>query len=164
MREVKRICPAGDGLLQNAILPQPVEAHGRWYDQLVQPERADCRRGGGCVPADQQMRVGTAGPAAAPVVGAVGDRLGDVLVQGTVEVFGTQTTLGQVHLVQQQCADLVSRQRVDPGQGDDQAQGRILQQTSALHASAEQAESFVRTAYAISDAANSRALPREESE
>ncbi|MGW0331750.1 MarR family winged helix-turn-helix transcriptional regulator [Streptomyces sp. NPDC003011] len=41
---------------------------------------------------------------------------------------------------------------------------RALEETSARDLSAQQAESFVRTAYAIADALNSRALPREESE
>ncbi len=44
------------------------------------------------------------------------------------------------------------------------AMWRALEETSALNLSAQQAESFVRTAYAITDAINSRALPREESE
>jgi tellurite resistance protein len=44
------------------------------------------------------------------------------------------------------------------------AMWRALEETSALNLSAQQAESFVRTAYAIADAINSRALPREESE
>ncbi|TRO56183.1 MarR family transcriptional regulator, partial [Streptomyces sp. IB201691-2A2] len=35
---------------------------------------------------------------------------------------------------------------------------------SARDLSAQQAESFVRTAYTIADAINSRTLPREESE
>ncbi|WP_329359743.1 MarR family winged helix-turn-helix transcriptional regulator [Streptomyces sp. NBC_01483] len=44
------------------------------------------------------------------------------------------------------------------------AMWRVLEETSALNLSAQQAESFVRIAYAIADAINSRALPREESE
>ncbi|NGO10053.1 winged helix-turn-helix transcriptional regulator [Streptomyces sp. HC44] len=44
------------------------------------------------------------------------------------------------------------------------AMWRALEETSAQNLSAQQAESFVRTAYAIADAINSRALPREESE
>jgi DNA-binding MarR family transcriptional regulator len=44
------------------------------------------------------------------------------------------------------------------------AMWRALEETSALNLSAQQAESFVRTAYAITDAINSRTLPREESE
>ncbi|MDQ0766891.1 MarR family winged helix-turn-helix transcriptional regulator [Streptomyces canus] len=44
------------------------------------------------------------------------------------------------------------------------AMWRALEETSARDLSAQQAESFVRTAYAIADAINSRALPREESE
>ena len=44
------------------------------------------------------------------------------------------------------------------------AMWRALEETSALNLSAQQAESFVRTAYAIADALNCRALPREESE
>ncbi|MCX4703963.1 MarR family winged helix-turn-helix transcriptional regulator [Streptomyces sp. NBC_01352] len=44
------------------------------------------------------------------------------------------------------------------------AMWRALEETSALNLSVQQAESFVRTAYAIADAINSRALPREESE
>ncbi|GAA2570340.1 hypothetical protein GCM10010304_05530 [Streptomyces roseoviolaceus] len=44
------------------------------------------------------------------------------------------------------------------------AMWRALEETSALNLSAQQAESFVRTAYAIADAINSRALPREECE
>ncbi|GGW45287.1 MarR family winged helix-turn-helix transcriptional regulator [Streptomyces caelestis] len=43
------------------------------------------------------------------------------------------------------------------------AMWRALEEISALNLSAQQAESFVRTAYAITDAINSRALPREES-
>ncbi|GAA3853828.1 hypothetical protein GCM10023084_05090 [Streptomyces lacrimifluminis] len=43
------------------------------------------------------------------------------------------------------------------------AMWRALEETSALNLSAQQAESFVRTAYAITDAINSHALPREES-
>ncbi|MGW0609941.1 MarR family winged helix-turn-helix transcriptional regulator [Streptomyces sp. NPDC002788] len=41
---------------------------------------------------------------------------------------------------------------------------RALEEASARNLSAQQAESFVRTACAIADAINSRALPREESE
>lgn len=44
------------------------------------------------------------------------------------------------------------------------AMWQALEETSALNLSAQQAESFVRTAYAITDAINSRALPREQSE
>jgi DNA-binding MarR family transcriptional regulator len=44
------------------------------------------------------------------------------------------------------------------------AMWRALEEISALNLSAQQAESFVRTAYAIADAINSRTLPREESE
>jgi DNA-binding MarR family transcriptional regulator len=44
------------------------------------------------------------------------------------------------------------------------AMWRALEETSARDLSVQQAESFVRTAYAITDALNSRALPREESE
>ncbi|KUL24339.1 MarR family winged helix-turn-helix transcriptional regulator [Streptomyces regalis] len=44
------------------------------------------------------------------------------------------------------------------------AMWRALEETSARNLSAQQAESFVRTAYAIADAINSRALPQEESE
>ena len=44
------------------------------------------------------------------------------------------------------------------------AMWRALEETSALNLSAQEAESFVRTAYAIADAINSRALPQEESE
>ncbi|MDQ0905122.1 DNA-binding MarR family transcriptional regulator [Streptomyces canus] len=44
------------------------------------------------------------------------------------------------------------------------AMWRALEETSARDLSAQQAESFVRIAYAIADAINSRALPREESE
>ncbi|MEU0250243.1 MarR family winged helix-turn-helix transcriptional regulator [Streptomyces sp. NPDC006235] len=43
------------------------------------------------------------------------------------------------------------------------AMWRALEETSALNLSAEQAESFVRTAYAIADAINSHALPQGES-
>ncbi|MFI5681956.1 MarR family winged helix-turn-helix transcriptional regulator [Streptomyces cellulosae] len=43
------------------------------------------------------------------------------------------------------------------------AMWRALEETSAQNLSAQQAESFVRTAYAIADAINSRALPEEES-
>ncbi|MFF0160485.1 MarR family winged helix-turn-helix transcriptional regulator [Streptomyces sp. NPDC005263] len=41
---------------------------------------------------------------------------------------------------------------------------RALEETSARDLSAQQAESFVRIAYAITDALNSRPLPGEESE
>jgi MarR family transcriptional regulator, organic hydroperoxide resistance regulator len=44
------------------------------------------------------------------------------------------------------------------------AMWRALEETSARDLSAQQAESFVRIAYAIADALNSRSLPREESE
>ncbi|MFG2358653.1 MarR family winged helix-turn-helix transcriptional regulator [Streptomyces sp. NPDC048521] len=44
------------------------------------------------------------------------------------------------------------------------AMWRALEETSARNLSAQQAEPFVRTAYAIADAINSRALPQEESE
>ncbi|WP_327743776.1 MarR family winged helix-turn-helix transcriptional regulator [Streptomyces europaeiscabiei] len=44
------------------------------------------------------------------------------------------------------------------------AMWRALEETSALNLSAQQAESFVRTAYAIADAINGRAFPQEESE
>lgn len=44
------------------------------------------------------------------------------------------------------------------------AMWRALEQTSALNLSAQQAESFVRTAYAIADAINSSAAAAEESE
>jgi DNA-binding MarR family transcriptional regulator len=44
------------------------------------------------------------------------------------------------------------------------AMWRALEETSTLNLSAQQTESFVRTAYAIADAINSRPLPREESE
>ncbi|MEV5371815.1 MarR family winged helix-turn-helix transcriptional regulator [Streptomyces albogriseolus] len=43
------------------------------------------------------------------------------------------------------------------------AMWRALEETSARDLSAQQAESFVRTAYAIADAINSSALPQEES-
>ncbi|MFI6858195.1 MarR family winged helix-turn-helix transcriptional regulator [Streptomyces sp. NPDC050416] len=43
------------------------------------------------------------------------------------------------------------------------AMWRALEEISALNLSTEQAESFVRTAYAIADAINSHALPQEES-
>ncbi|WP_033320533.1 MarR family winged helix-turn-helix transcriptional regulator [Streptomyces yerevanensis] len=43
------------------------------------------------------------------------------------------------------------------------AMWQALEETSAQNLSAQQAESFVRTAYAIADAINSRALPQEES-
>ena len=39
---------------------------------------------------------------------------------------------------------------------------RALEETSARNPSAQQAKSFVRTAYAIADAINSRTLPPEE--
>ena len=41
---------------------------------------------------------------------------------------------------------------------------RALEETSALNLSAQQAESFVSTAYAIADAINSRAVPQADSE
>ncbi|MFJ6557727.1 MarR family winged helix-turn-helix transcriptional regulator [Streptomyces luteogriseus] len=44
------------------------------------------------------------------------------------------------------------------------AMWRALEETSALNLSAQQAESFVRTAYAIADAINNRSLPQEKSE
>ncbi|MEU9173780.1 MarR family winged helix-turn-helix transcriptional regulator [Streptomyces sp. NPDC048420] len=44
------------------------------------------------------------------------------------------------------------------------AMWRALEETSAVNLSAQQAESFVRTAYAIADAINGRAVPQEESE
>ncbi|WP_406435734.1 MarR family winged helix-turn-helix transcriptional regulator [Streptomyces sp. NBC_00631] len=44
------------------------------------------------------------------------------------------------------------------------AMWRALEETSAVNLSAQQAESFVRTAYAIADAINGRAVPREDSE
>ncbi|MBD9723642.1 MarR family winged helix-turn-helix transcriptional regulator [Streptomyces caniscabiei] len=44
------------------------------------------------------------------------------------------------------------------------AMWRALEETSARDLSAQQAEAFVRTAYAIADAINGRALPQEESE
>ncbi|WP_405520934.1 MarR family winged helix-turn-helix transcriptional regulator [Streptomyces canus] len=44
------------------------------------------------------------------------------------------------------------------------AMWQALEETSARDLSAEQAESFVRIAYAIADAINSSALPREGSE
>ena len=44
------------------------------------------------------------------------------------------------------------------------AMWRALEETTARDLSAQQAESFVRIAYAIADAINSRALPREGSE
>ncbi|MEU9322550.1 MarR family winged helix-turn-helix transcriptional regulator [Streptomyces canus] len=44
------------------------------------------------------------------------------------------------------------------------AMWQALEETSARDLSAEQAESFVRIAYAIADAINSSALPRETSE
>jgi DNA-binding MarR family transcriptional regulator len=43
------------------------------------------------------------------------------------------------------------------------AMWRDLEETSARDLSAQQSESFVRTAYAIADALNNRALPEEES-
>jgi DNA-binding MarR family transcriptional regulator len=43
------------------------------------------------------------------------------------------------------------------------AMWRALEETTARNLSAQQAETFVRTAYAIADAINSRALPQEES-
>jgi DNA-binding MarR family transcriptional regulator len=43
------------------------------------------------------------------------------------------------------------------------AMWRALEETSVRNLSAQQAKSFVRTAYAIADAINSRALPQEES-
>jgi DNA-binding MarR family transcriptional regulator len=44
------------------------------------------------------------------------------------------------------------------------AMWRALEETSVQNLSAQQAETFVRTAHAITDAINSRAVPREESE
>ncbi|MEU1480981.1 MarR family winged helix-turn-helix transcriptional regulator [Streptomyces sp. NPDC001668] len=44
------------------------------------------------------------------------------------------------------------------------AMWRALEETSAANLSAQQAESFVRTAYAIADAINGGAVPREDSE
>ena len=44
------------------------------------------------------------------------------------------------------------------------AMWRALEETTARNLSAQQAESFVRTAYAIADAINGRAVPREDSE
>ena len=44
------------------------------------------------------------------------------------------------------------------------AMWRALEETSALNLSAQQAESFVRTAYAIADAINGSAVQREDSE
>ncbi|CAL9336824.1 MarR family winged helix-turn-helix transcriptional regulator [Streptomyces sp. NPDC057838] len=44
------------------------------------------------------------------------------------------------------------------------AMWRALEETSARNLSAQQAKSFVRTAYAITDAINSGAVPPEESE
>ncbi|MFF4028426.1 MarR family winged helix-turn-helix transcriptional regulator [Streptomyces sviceus] len=44
------------------------------------------------------------------------------------------------------------------------AMWRALEETSARDLSAQQAEAFVRTAYAIADAINGSGLPREESE
>ncbi|GAP51870.1 MarR family winged helix-turn-helix transcriptional regulator [Streptomyces azureus] len=43
------------------------------------------------------------------------------------------------------------------------AMWQSLEESSARNLSAQQAESFVRTAYAIADAISSRALPQEES-
>jgi hypothetical protein len=43
------------------------------------------------------------------------------------------------------------------------AMWRALEETSARNLSAQQAKSFVRTAYAIADAISSRTLPPEES-
>ncbi|MEU4340922.1 MarR family winged helix-turn-helix transcriptional regulator [Nocardia sp. NPDC023852] len=43
------------------------------------------------------------------------------------------------------------------------AMWQALEETSTRNLSAQQAESFVRTAYAIIDAINSRALPQEDS-
>lgn len=42
------------------------------------------------------------------------------------------------------------------------AMWKALEETSTRTLSAQQAESFVRTAYAVADALNSRALPQEE--
>ncbi|MEH0579267.1 MULTISPECIES: MarR family winged helix-turn-helix transcriptional regulator [Streptomyces] len=44
------------------------------------------------------------------------------------------------------------------------AMWRALEETSAVNLSAQQAEAFIRTAYAIADAINGRAVPREDSE
>ncbi|MEU2422251.1 MarR family winged helix-turn-helix transcriptional regulator [Streptomyces sp. NPDC007851] len=44
------------------------------------------------------------------------------------------------------------------------AMWRALEETSSENLSAQQAESFVRTAYAIADAINGLAVPREDSE
>ncbi|MGN9796185.1 MarR family winged helix-turn-helix transcriptional regulator [Streptomyces sp. OZ13] len=44
------------------------------------------------------------------------------------------------------------------------AMWRALEETSARNLSAQEAESFVRIAYAVTDAINSRALPQAESE
>ncbi|WP_327694680.1 MarR family winged helix-turn-helix transcriptional regulator [Streptomyces sp. NBC_00459] len=44
------------------------------------------------------------------------------------------------------------------------AMWRTLEETSARNLTAQQAESFVRTAHAIADAINSHTLPQEESE
>lgn len=44
------------------------------------------------------------------------------------------------------------------------AMWRALEETFAVNLSAQQAESFVRTAYAIADAINGRAVAREDSE
>ncbi|WP_104780724.1 MULTISPECIES: MarR family winged helix-turn-helix transcriptional regulator [Streptomyces] len=44
------------------------------------------------------------------------------------------------------------------------AMWRALEETSALNLSAQEAESFVHTAYVIADAINDRAVPQEESE
>jgi DNA-binding MarR family transcriptional regulator len=43
------------------------------------------------------------------------------------------------------------------------AMWRALEETTARNLSAQQAESFVRIAYAIADAINSSVLPQEES-
>ena len=44
------------------------------------------------------------------------------------------------------------------------AMWQALEETSAVNLSAQQAEAFIRTAYAIADAINGRAVPREDSE
>ncbi|MGY4739684.1 MarR family winged helix-turn-helix transcriptional regulator [Streptomyces sp. ATMOS53] len=44
------------------------------------------------------------------------------------------------------------------------AMWRALEETSAVNLSAQQVEAFIRTAYAIADAINGRAVPREDSE
>ncbi|MDQ1051274.1 MarR family winged helix-turn-helix transcriptional regulator [Streptomyces sp. V4I2] len=44
------------------------------------------------------------------------------------------------------------------------AMWQALEETSTRNLSAQQTESFIRTAYAVADAINSRGLPREESE